>query len=176
MTVRPIFAWYDLWVGVFIDRPRRRVYVFPLPCVGLVITRTTPTPRSTPMFTRTRLLLAAALLLLCAAVAPTAVDAAPGSIYEAFGAEVADFNGVAEAATEADSADAAADLIGLLYCTAGADTIGGTRLVFYAYTPATSPVVAACGGVNWYYGGICWRMVLYAGLHPIEIVPCPWLG
>lgn len=37
--VRLIFAWYDLWVGVFIDRPKRRVYVFPLPCIGVVIKR-----------------------------------------------------------------------------------------------------------------------------------------
>lgn len=36
MTIKPICAWYDLWVGVFIDRAKRRVYVFPLPMVGLV--------------------------------------------------------------------------------------------------------------------------------------------
>lgn len=35
--VRPIFAWFDLWVGVYIDRPNRRVYVFPVPCLGIVI-------------------------------------------------------------------------------------------------------------------------------------------
>lgn len=40
MKVRPVFAWYDMWVGVFVDRPKRRVYIFPLPCVGIVITRT----------------------------------------------------------------------------------------------------------------------------------------
>lgn len=37
MKVRPIFEPCDLWVGVFIDRAKRRVYVFPVPCVGLVI-------------------------------------------------------------------------------------------------------------------------------------------
>ena len=37
MKIRPIFAWYDLWVGLFIDRTKRRVYVFPVPCFGLVI-------------------------------------------------------------------------------------------------------------------------------------------
>lgn len=37
--VRPIFAWYDIWIGVFIDRPKRRIYVFPVPCFGLVIER-----------------------------------------------------------------------------------------------------------------------------------------
>lgn len=36
MTVRPIFAWYDLWVGLFIDLPKRRAYLFPMPCLGLV--------------------------------------------------------------------------------------------------------------------------------------------
>jgi hypothetical protein len=25
------FAWYDLWVGVYIDQPKRIVYVCPLP-------------------------------------------------------------------------------------------------------------------------------------------------
>lgn len=38
LRVRPMFAWYDLWVGVFIDRAKRRVYVFPLPCLGVVVT------------------------------------------------------------------------------------------------------------------------------------------
>ena len=37
MKVRLIFAWYDLWVGVYYDRAQRRLYVLPLPCFGLVI-------------------------------------------------------------------------------------------------------------------------------------------
>lgn len=37
MRVRPIFAWYDLWIGVFIDRPKKRVYLFPVPMIGLII-------------------------------------------------------------------------------------------------------------------------------------------
>ena len=37
MRVRPIFAWYDIWVGVFVDRKKRRVYVFPAPVLGLVV-------------------------------------------------------------------------------------------------------------------------------------------
>ena len=36
-TVLPVFAWYDLWIGVFIDRKNRRVYVFPVPMFGVVI-------------------------------------------------------------------------------------------------------------------------------------------
>ena len=37
MKIRPIFAWYDLWVGIFIDMKKKRVYVLPLPCLGLTI-------------------------------------------------------------------------------------------------------------------------------------------
>ena len=37
MKVRPIFAWYDLWVGAFWDAAKRRLYVFPVPTLGLVI-------------------------------------------------------------------------------------------------------------------------------------------
>ena len=37
MKIRPIFAWYDLWVGIYIDRENRRVYVLPVPCFGIVI-------------------------------------------------------------------------------------------------------------------------------------------
>lgn len=37
MTIRPIVAWYDLWVGAFWDRQKRRLYILPLPCIGVVI-------------------------------------------------------------------------------------------------------------------------------------------
>lgn len=37
MRLKPLFAWYDLWIGVFVDRPKRRIYVLPIPCVGVVI-------------------------------------------------------------------------------------------------------------------------------------------
>lgn len=33
------FAWYDLWVGVYVDRVNRRLYVCPLPCVLVTIDR-----------------------------------------------------------------------------------------------------------------------------------------
>lgn len=39
LSIKPMFAWFDLWVGVFIDRPKRRVYIFPIPCFGIVIER-----------------------------------------------------------------------------------------------------------------------------------------
>lgn len=37
IRVKPIFAWYDIWVGVFIDRAKKRLYFFPVPCFGIVI-------------------------------------------------------------------------------------------------------------------------------------------
>ena len=37
MKVKFIFAWYDFWVGLFFDRPKRKVYVFPLPMVGMEV-------------------------------------------------------------------------------------------------------------------------------------------
>ena len=37
MRIRPIFAWYDFWVGVFYDRAKRSLYLFPVPMLGVVI-------------------------------------------------------------------------------------------------------------------------------------------
>lgn len=37
MTCKPIFAWYDFWVGLFWDRQKRRLYILPMPCVGIVL-------------------------------------------------------------------------------------------------------------------------------------------
>ncbi len=45
MSVRPLFAWYDLWIGAFWDRKSKRLYVLPLPCVG-VIFDFGPTPQT----------------------------------------------------------------------------------------------------------------------------------
>ena len=36
-SARFIFAWYDLWVGIFWDKRKRKLYILPVPCVGVVI-------------------------------------------------------------------------------------------------------------------------------------------
>lgn len=36
MRVRLIFAWYDIWVGFFVDTKKKRLYFFPVPMLGLV--------------------------------------------------------------------------------------------------------------------------------------------
>lgn len=36
-SVKPLFAWYDLWIGIFWDSRKRKLYILPLPCVGVVI-------------------------------------------------------------------------------------------------------------------------------------------
>jgi hypothetical protein len=49
MKIRLFFAWYDLWVGVFVDTAKRRIYVFPLPCIGVRIDLAQPrSKRSIP--------------------------------------------------------------------------------------------------------------------------------
>jgi hypothetical protein len=37
LSIKPMFAWYDLWIGAFWDRQKRRLYIFPIPMFGVVI-------------------------------------------------------------------------------------------------------------------------------------------
>lgn len=32
-----VFAWYDLWVGAYWDKQKRRLYILPLPTLGVCI-------------------------------------------------------------------------------------------------------------------------------------------
>lgn len=35
--VKLVVAWHYFLVGVFVDREKYKVYVFPIPCVGIVV-------------------------------------------------------------------------------------------------------------------------------------------
>lgn len=35
--VTGLFAWYDLWIGVFWDSQKGKLYVLPIPCLGFVL-------------------------------------------------------------------------------------------------------------------------------------------
>jgi len=37
MKISASLLWYDLWVGIFVDRAKRIVYICPLPCVVIKI-------------------------------------------------------------------------------------------------------------------------------------------
>jgi len=37
IRIKLLFAWYDLWIGFFIDKIKAKLYIFPIPCVGVVV-------------------------------------------------------------------------------------------------------------------------------------------
>ena len=37
MKLGLVAKWYDLWIGVFWDRKMRRLYILPVPCLGIYI-------------------------------------------------------------------------------------------------------------------------------------------
>lgn len=32
-----LFAWHDLWIGIFIDKNRQTIYILPIPTLGIRI-------------------------------------------------------------------------------------------------------------------------------------------
>ncbi len=37
LTISFFFRWYDLWIGLYIDKPNRTLYICPLPMMGVKI-------------------------------------------------------------------------------------------------------------------------------------------
>jgi hypothetical protein len=36
IKVSVLVAWYDFWIGIFIDTKKKAIYIFPIPCFGFV--------------------------------------------------------------------------------------------------------------------------------------------
>ena len=37
IEINLLFAWYDLWIGLFIDNKKKTIYILPFPMIGIVI-------------------------------------------------------------------------------------------------------------------------------------------
>lgn len=37
MKLKLLFAWYDLWIGIFYDKKQNWIYILPIPMFGLIV-------------------------------------------------------------------------------------------------------------------------------------------
>jgi len=37
MKIKPLFAWYDFWIGIYWDRQNKTLYIMPIPMFGIKI-------------------------------------------------------------------------------------------------------------------------------------------
>lgn len=40
ITIELIYRWFDIWIGIFIEPKSKTLYFFPIPLLGLKITKT----------------------------------------------------------------------------------------------------------------------------------------
>ena len=45
MTIKVKFVWYDIWVGVYIDKPKKRVYIILIPTLPIILDFNTELPK-----------------------------------------------------------------------------------------------------------------------------------
>lgn len=44
LYIKPFFKWYDLWVGIYIDKENHAIYIIPFPMLGIKIWFEYPNP------------------------------------------------------------------------------------------------------------------------------------
>lgn len=41
MKIKMFIAWFDIWIGMFIDKKNKTIYICPLPCIVIKINMNT---------------------------------------------------------------------------------------------------------------------------------------
>ncbi len=54
MKVQFLFAWYDLWIGLYFDKKNRKLYILPLPMIGIIILFSTKDTKSDKILSNER--------------------------------------------------------------------------------------------------------------------------